>query len=332
MLKNRTPKIDHNGLVRLSFPAEIALETHAFCNFRCIICPYPSLERAKGKMTQELFHKIIDEIVETSPNTRLWPAIMSEPLMDKRLISLLKYAQDRGFKRVHLNTNGTFLEGQLAEDLLDSCVESIYVAIDAVTSETFDSVRPGGDFDRVTRNVENFLKLRSQLKRNKPEIAVQFVVMNENENEADAFHNYWLERGAVVKIRLKQGWGTQISAPDLQKVGIERFPCPWLLRTMNIHWTGRVTQCDPDYEENYGAGDINHQTIKEVWNGELAKRRERHWSGHYDHPLCRDCKDWASGRAEFSYSNTELKANAPRWSVGEKKENTDKKDKRAVNA
>lgn len=318
MLKNRKPKIDDVGLVRLAFPAEIAIETHAHCNFACIICPYPVLQRAKGRMQPELFHKIVDEVAKESPQTRLWLAIMGEPLMDKRLISFLRYARDRGAHRVHLNTNGTLLEGQLAEDILESGVESIYVAIDASTEDTFNKVRPGGDFKRIQRNLENFLKLRAQYSGKKPEVVAQFIVMNENESEIDEFNDYWLEQGAAVKLRLRQGWGTDISAPDLQKLNIERIPCPWLIRTMNIHWTGNVTQCDPDYEEKYSAGDINRQPIKEVWNGELAKRRERHWAGDFQHPLCRNCQDWAAGRAEFSYPNPESKANAPRWSVGEK--------------
>lgn len=318
MLKHRTPKIDYAGLVRLPFPAEVAIETHSYCNFRCIVCPYVKMQRAKGKMQAELFRTIIDEVARESPETRVWLAIMGEPLMDKDMVSYLRYARDHGVQRIHLNTNGTFLEGQLAKDIMDAGVESIYVAIDALTSETFGKVRLGGDFHRVKRNVEHFLNLRAQYSYTKPEIAVQFIVMNENESEIEEFHNYWLARGAVVKIRLRQGWGRDISAPDLQKINIERFPCPWLLRTMNIHWNGRVTQCDADYEEKYSGGDLNYQSIKEVWNGKLGQRRERHWAGDFQHPLCSGCQDWAAGRAEFFYPDPESKANAPRWSVGEK--------------
>jgi radical SAM protein with 4Fe4S-binding SPASM domain len=270
-------------------------------------------------MKPELFHKIIDEVARESPDTRLWLAIMGEPLMDKDIVSHLRYARDHGVQRVHLNTNGTFLEGQLVNDIFDAGVESIYIAIDAATAETFNKVRPGGDFNRVKQNVENLLNMRTRHSRKKPEIVVQFIVMGENESEIDGFHAYWLERGAVVKIRLRQGWGLDISAPDLQKAHIERFPCPWLLRTMNVHWNGRVTQCDADYEEKYSAGDINQQSIKEIWNGELALRRERHWAGQFQHPLCNACRDWAAGRAEFYYPDPESKANAPRWSIGENK-------------
>ena len=319
MLKNRRPKIDHSGLVRLPFPAEIAIETHSYCNFRCVVCPYLTMKRPKGNMAPELYKKIIDEVAQESPETRLWLAIMGEPLMDKNIVTYMQYAKKCGARRVHLNTNGTYLEGRLAQDILDADVESVYVAIDAFSAETYAIVRPGGDFSRVIKNVENFAKMRVQSARRRPEIVVQFIIMKENESEVEEFKNYWLERGIVVKIRLRQGWGhDNISTPDLDKVNIERFPCPWLLRTMNIDWNGHVAQCDGDYEERYSAGDINHQKIKEVWSGELAQRRERHWAGDHQHPLCRDCRDWAAGRAEFFYPNQESKERAPRWSLGEK--------------
>lgn len=318
MLENRTPIIDYSGLVRLPFPAEIAIETHSYCNLRCIICPYEKMKRAKGKMRPELFHKIIDEVAKESPDTRLWLAIMGEPLADENIVSYIHYAMESGARRIHLNTNGTFLEGSISEAIMESGIESIYIAIDAVTNDTYKSVRPGGSFDRVRRNVNNILELRAKHSYVKPEIVVQFIVMNENESEVDEFHDYWLKRGAVVKVRLRQGWGTNIYAPDLRNANIERIPCPWLLRTMNIHWTGRATQCDVDYEEEYFAGDINLQTIKEVWEGELARRRRRHWSGDFQHPLCEKCRDWASGRAEFFYPDHESETSAPRWSIGEK--------------
>jgi radical SAM protein with 4Fe4S-binding SPASM domain len=320
MLANRKPKIDFDGLVRIPFPAEIAIETHSYCNFRCVVCPYVKMQRTKGKMAPELFRKIIDEVAQESPDTRLWLAIMGEPLMDKNLVSYLEYARERGARRIHLNTNGTFLEGRLAHDLLEAgCIESVYVAVDAQTAETYGKVRPGGDFPRVVGNIESFLELRSRKGLARPEIVVQLIVMDENAAEVEAFRDFWLERGAVAKIRLRQGWGRDISTPDLDKVTIDRFPCPWLIRTMNIHWTGHVTQCDCDYEENYSAGDINRQTIKEVWNGDLARRRDRHWSGDFNHPLCEKCLDWAAGRAEFFYLDRQAQEKAPRWSIGGKR-------------
>ncbi len=320
MFKNRNPKIDQTGIVHLDFPAEIAIETHSYCNLRCIICPHASMKRKKGAMSIDLFRKIVDEVAEISPATRLWVAIMGEPMIDKNIMTHLKYAVECGAPRVHVNTNGTFLDAQKAQALISIGVEAVYVAIDAVSEETFNVVRPGGCFDDVVRNVETFAELREKHIGAVPELSVQFVVMDENEHEIEDFIDFWHKRGVIVKLRLRQGWGRNISSSDLDRVQIDRFPCPWLIRTMNVHWTGDVTQCDVDYEQLYPAGNLNRQSIRDIWMGALADRRERHWSGDYSFPLCKDCMDWAAGRADFLYVEELTQNPKTRYSVGDRRD------------
>ena len=42
-------------------------------------------------------------------------------------------------------------------------------------------------------------------------------------------------------------------------------------------------------------------TIKEIWETELAERREKHWNNDFSHELCKECKDWQAGRSYFFY-------------------------------
>ncbi len=319
MLKDRTANIDLSGIIPLSFPAEIAVETHNYCNLRCIVCPYESMKRSKGSMAPALFRKIIDEVVKESPETRIWPAIMGEPFLDPNMISYFKYAFEAGFRRLHVNTNGTFMGEKEAIALLDFHVESVYIAIDALTEKTFNLVRPGGNFSQTCDNVKKLIQLCNKTPGYKPEVVVQFIVMDENEEEVESFEKYWLNEGAVVKLRLRQGWGTVRDHPDLGKNITNRIPCPWLLRTMNIHWTGHVTQCDADYEENYPAGDINTSSIKDAWHDELLLRRQRQWNNDFSFPLCEKCMDWAAGRALFNYPTESGDAIQQRFSLGMKK-------------
>jgi len=160
----------------------------------------------------------------------------------------------------------------------------------------------GGNFSQTVKNLELFLTKRQERNANSPKLIVQFIVMDENEHEADAFRAHWLQRNAIVKIRPKLGWGIGVKAENLNLDNSERtFPCSWLTRTVSIHWNGRFGQCDADFEGQYSPGDIRTQTIKEIWNGELARRREKHWSGDFSHDLCKNCRDWQAGRSAFFY-------------------------------
>ncbi len=126
--------------------------------------------------------------------------------------------------------------------------------------------------------------------------------MDENEKELEDFKKYWLENGVIVKIRPKLGWGTGVNADNLNLPDSERdFPCPWLTRTVSIHWNGKFAQCDADYEGIYSPGNLSTTSIKKIWRGELANRREKHWNLDFSHELCVKCKDWQAGRSQFYY-------------------------------
>jgi len=296
----RKPDLTEIDNGRYPFPVDVIVETCGYCNLRCIICPYPRLKRPKGEMAPATFKRIVDEMARESPGSRLWVAIMGEPLLrGDGLVENFKYAASKGIKNVYLNTNGIYLTEDMTHKILDCNIKEILISMDAITEETYNQIRVGGDFERLVQNAETFLKAKQQRGLDRPNVIVQFIVMDENEHELEDFKQYWMSRGATVKARLKFGWGSGVETPDLDKVEIERFPCPWLMRTVSIHWNGNFAQCDADYEGTRSPGNIHTHTIKHVWEGELAKRREKHRNLDFDLELCRDCRDWVVGRSRF---------------------------------
>jgi len=291
-------------LQKYPFPVDVIVEVTRHCNLRCIMCPYPKLKRARGEMGFETFRKIADEVAMENPSTRIWLAIMGEPLLVKdRLFAMIRYAKDRGLQEINLNTNAVYMTGEVSGKLIESGVDKILVSIDAATQKTYDGIRVGGNFEIVVSNVENMLMLKKAGKLDKPEIIAQFIVMDENESEVESFKQYWLDKGAVVKIRPKLGWGDAVESKilNIAEQNTDRFPCSWLTRTVSIHWDGSFAQCDADHEGLYSPGDFNKQTIKELWDGEIARRRERHWALDFDFEPCKHCKDWLAGRSYFYY-------------------------------
>jgi radical SAM protein with 4Fe4S-binding SPASM domain len=71
------------------------------------------------------------------------------------------------------------------------------------------------------------------------------------------------------------------------------------MRTMSIHWTGQVAQCDAEWNGERYVGDLNKQTIREVWMDQLLQKRQRHLRNDFDMQPCRDCKDWQCGLSEI---------------------------------
>lgn len=303
----RKPNLECIDSKRYNFPMDIIVETCSYCTIKCIYCPQPNLKRPKGVMDFTIFKKIVDEISQESPASRLWIAILGEPLLrGDELVEMLQYAKMQGIENIHVNTNATCLAQDLTHKLLTCGIKEIIFSIDAYAKETYDKIKIGGDFYKTVKNIEYFLSMKKKKGFKNPAVIMQFIVVDENEQEVEAFKKYWLKKGAVVKIRLKLGWGAFTETKDLDLAKIERnFPCPWLVRTLSIHWNGTIAQCDADYEGLYSPGDIKIQTIKEVWDGELAKRRDKNRALDFSHPLCGTCKDWSVGRSQFYYPERE---------------------------
>ena len=284
-----------DGLKIFDFPINVIVETSAYCNLRCPICPNPFMERKKGNMSFDTFRKIANEVAER-PETTLWLALLGEPLINhSQLIKSIRYAKDKGLKDVRLNTNGLLLNEEISKNLVDAGLDYILISVDAYQQNTYEKIRVGGALWKLEKNILHLLSIKEKLK-----VVTQFIVMDENESELELFKEFWLRSGAIVKVRPKLSWGNTIEAKNLNLTQADRtYPCPWLARTVSIQWTGRFAQCDFDFEGRYSPGDINKQSIKEVWEGEILKRRQKHIAGDFSHPLCKECKDWQVGLAQY---------------------------------
>ena len=93
------------------FPLNIIIEPGNYCNLNCSTCIHDRLTRPKGSINILLYKKIIDEIAEINPYTRIWLDFYGEPLLQKyKLYYMIDYAKKKGLMNIEINTNGTLLD------------------------------------------------------------------------------------------------------------------------------------------------------------------------------------------------------------------------------
>lgn len=249
-------------------------------------------------MPFELWQKCADQIAAISPETQCWFSFCGEPLLEPELLlKMLAYGKAVGLRSLNLNTNGLLLTPALAGPILDSGVDLVVFGIDGFSRETYEKVRIRGKRDRVYANAEHFLAER-QARARGPEVQVQFIEMDENEHELKVFEEYWLSRGATLKVRNKLSWGGQLATP-MQIPNEERIPCPWSITMMHVFWDGRVPRCPGDTEGEEGVGNAWHESLAVLWE-RLGPDRQKHLDHRFDElpKRCHTCKDWMVGAAE----------------------------------
>lgn len=148
-----------SNLVITEFPLNIAIEPSNYCNLNCIMCAHDKLTRAKGKMDIRLYKKIIDEISQENPDTRVWLDYYGEPLLLQfKLFYLINYAKQKGLTNVCINTNATLLTEEISEMLIDSGIDFISIDCDGYSKEVYEKIRVNAKRDEVYTNIEYFAK------------------------------------------------------------------------------------------------------------------------------------------------------------------------------
>lgn len=276
------------------FPLNVIVEPGNYCNLNCTTCANNRLTRPKGSMDIRLYKKIIDEIAVENPYTRLWLDFYGEPLIQKfKIYYMIDYAKKKGIQNISINTNGTLLDEEMAEMLLDSGIDFISIDCDGFSKEVYEKIRVGAKRDVTYKNIEYILKRKKELGIKKPIIEVKIMEMEENKEEIPLVLNYWRERGAWTTTRRLISWAGMCE--DIHHTNTEnRIACGNAVGILPITWDGKATNCVMDVDAKFVCGDVNTQSIKEIW----SKRNEKMVSKHMEHrfdelpDICRNCTDW----------------------------------------
>lgn len=287
------------------FPAVVLIDNCNACNLRCSMCDHPNMTKHRQVqiMDMRLYRKIIDEIALENPSARVWQIFFGDPFMCRDMPERIRYAKGKGLTDVVLNTNGVLMKPEKARAVIDAGLDSMYVGIDAADAATYEKIRVGGKYETAVANVLAYRDILREIGRPDQKLFVQFVVSDINEDQVEAFKAFWTSEGVNVKIRPKVSWAGLVSADNLQdNEQVGRRPCYWLMRTINICADGRVALCSVDVHCRVPCGDANTKSIKELWVSQLQKYRCMHNEGRFAElpPMCRDCRDWQSGYADFA--------------------------------
>lgn len=283
------------------FPLMVLPSVSNVCNSRCRHCWYtanPSLRKRDGIpfMPARLFRKIIDEVAEhKQPRPLIRITGTGEPFCMPDLAELIVYGCTKKHVRIAVISNGSLITPEMSARLIDAGIEALEVSVDAADATTYARIRPGLSFDVLLRNVEAMLKFRAAGSA-KTKIIISFVE-NPQDIDPDAVERFW--RGRVDNvIRRKYLTYGQLSGKLCSKKTYlpanRRVPCPYPFERMVILASGNVTFCNFDVQDGYYMGNVNDQTIREIWRGDKFEvwRKLVLDLKFEEVPLCAKCEDW----------------------------------------
>lgn len=245
-------------------PVEASIEITSYCNLKCIMCARRITNRPLKHMQISLFQKSIDQLAPSIELVYLHG--LGEPLLNKDLFKMIDYAKKKDLK-VGISTNATILDKKAAQKLLNSKIDYIIFAMDGATKETYEKIRVGGNFTKVEQNIKYFLGLK-KIEKNAPFVVIQFIKMPENESEVELFLQKWRYSG-VEAVRVKPV--VDFFSQKKSKQASLTSRCLYPYRMVNIFFDGQVIPCCEDNFAKYPLGNLQENSLPEIWNGSKAQ-------------------------------------------------------------
>ena len=262
-------------------PEVYQLEVAYSCNLQCPMCPRQFFPRKDSTplIDVNLVKKIVEQgdlkasyFVELQMN--------GEPLLHPQLSEIIDIVKSAGVT-VGLSTNGTLIQSQW-----EALKKLDYVTFSLDSVNNYEGIRKGGtkSFKQVAASIMDFLLVAEE-----KNIAVDIQVVRINSdwyNEEKELREYFKKFN--VNIRSVPNCYLPYFFTYELPVSTELCLNPWL--SVSIACNGNVTPCCISPGDDIILGNLNTQTLWEVWNvnNEIKKLRHDHENKLY-RPVCAKC-------------------------------------------
>ncbi len=213
----------------------VLVENTSRCNRKCSYCPNSTVGRPEVDMDINLYYKIVDELSEICYSGRFTPHFYGEPLLDERMLELIKYAR-RKLPRANIVifTNGDLLDYDLFCKLMDAGTD--YFQISQHSKE-------------MSKNLKD---LFNKLDRKTIKKRIKFINMYKKKD--------LINRGGIVNLPKQNCIKMFIKK-------IYRWVKPvCFVDGITIDYEGNCVLCCNDYLSSVSFGNVKNESIVDIWN------------------------------------------------------------------
>ena len=288
------------GVVRVRhLPTFVSVEPANICQLRCPECP---VGRGSGKrkgsdatyMSMEIFERVLQQVQATAHTMQFY--FQGEPLLHSQLPTMIAKAHRVGLYTI-VSTNAQALNSLMAQKLVQSGLNRIIVSIDGFSENSYSAYRIGGSLERALAGLR-FLHEAKIRYNSSIRIELQVLRLRTNEHEWGWIRRNYKKLGAshlVFKTaqlydykhgnplmpsdsrysrykKTSSGEYIPITQFKIQnsKVLHSHIPCVRLWSGCVITTVGDVLPCCYDKECHHSFGNLVHQSMAEVFHGDIA--------------------------------------------------------------
>ncbi len=308
-----------------SLPQILQVEISSACNLKCDICARNEFDYGPGNLPLASFESL--KFIFPSLK-RLILHGYGEPLAHPDFVKIMEIvAPYKCHKSFY--TNGTLLSGDKARATLVGNINEIAISIDSTKKDTFEKIRKGASFERVMKNVSDFIAMRNAEGKTKfrhgrlPRVVIAAVAMKDNVDDlpyisdlardlgADAveinylmaYKNALIDRSLYFEKELSnqsiaetkkraESFGLETRLPDaFTTEGPPKNPIPETScpRPYDFAYVGYDGNVRPCCFPLLFVGNINDSGFREIWNGSKYRNLRKSFAKGNPPSFCREC-------------------------------------------
>ncbi|MFH1867510.1 MAG: radical SAM protein [Candidatus Omnitrophota bacterium] len=302
------------------YPLYIEITPTNSCNHRCIFCAFDYLKYKPIFIEKAPLKRFLSEIAQKGVKSIMYGG-EGEPLLHKDIAEFIIHSKEKGLDAA-VTTNGILFDKRLCASVLGK-LTWVRMSVDAASAKTYSKIHrcKESDFKKVLSNLENAVKLKRS-KKYKTTIGVQFLLLNQNYDEApkmakilkdigvdyliikpyshhpfslnelrlDLNYKRFLFLDEKLKKYSKDGFQVIFRKHTMEKLG-EKRPyeiCYGLSFWSYLTSKGEVYACSCFLgDKRFYLGNIYKESFSEIWNGKRRRKFLKMMEKKWDIKNCR---------------------------------------------
>lgn len=289
-------------MIDFVFPAVIGIDPTTRCNLNCSFCGPKRAGLPDGLFSLELYRRVIEESLRHGRRQMLILHNSGEPLLNPDIYEMIAVAKrSRAARVVQFSTNGVNLTRENAVRLIKSGLDGLVISVDAADREDYLGLKGRDCLERVIENARGLMEEKRRLGSATPWVSAKMVKRRGKEEDFARFLRFWGAIADEAALTPFSNWGGAVAYAGTEPVPRKRYACHFLWYYPAIQWDGTVYCCCASTAPAAVIGNLNENTLAEIWRGEpLARLRRFHLENRYDRAeACRDCTYWSESRVDL---------------------------------
>jgi MoaA/NifB/PqqE/SkfB family radical SAM enzyme len=277
----------------------VQIECTTRCNLKCTMCEISYWTEKGGDLKVANLQKMLEHLPKLK---RVDLTGIGEALMNRGFFDAVELLKSRGLY-VTLNDNFTLMNEKAARRIIELGVDQVFLSLDGATKETYEQIRVGANFAKVIANARHLMRIKREMRRQRPEVKINTVVCSTNYRELPVivelahdigigmvqfvnvitFENTESLDTALVRREVRAKFqeaverarqlGIMVKIELFDKLPVRQCDFPWKRNFVTydgyVHPCCYTTQTGDRKAQNSGSfGNLLEQPFDEVWNAD----------------------------------------------------------------